>query len=109
MSNSVEAFINFTPTDELALRVVAYNHKQGGWIDNILNKSGQGGYIGSAVVIDRISGGVLSGPQNTPIVSPENGRLVEDDTKTMWETGNDMKSKYKETSRGGLAVNIIEC
>jgi iron complex outermembrane receptor protein len=109
MSNSVEAFINFTPTDELALRVVAYNHKQGGWIDNILNKPGQGGYIGSAVVIDRISGGVLSGPQNTPIVSPENSRLVEDDTKIMWETGNDMKSKYKETSRGGLAVNIIEC
>ena len=29
--------------------------------------------------------------------------------KTMWDTGNDMKSKYKETSRGGLAVNIIEC
>lgn len=29
--------------------------------------------------------------------------------KTMWETGQDMKSKYKETSRGGLAVNIIEC
>jgi L-serine dehydratase len=29
--------------------------------------------------------------------------------KTMWETGNDMKSKYKETARGGLAVNIIEC
>mgnify|MGYP000368236921 CR=1 FL=1 len=29
--------------------------------------------------------------------------------KTMWDTGNDMKTKYKETSRGGLAVNIIEC
>ncbi|MGY5453317.1 L-serine ammonia-lyase [Agarivorans sp. MS3-6] len=29
--------------------------------------------------------------------------------KTMWETGCDMKSKYKETARGGLAVNIIEC
>ena len=29
--------------------------------------------------------------------------------KTMWETGNDMKSKYKETARGGLAVNITEC
>jgi L-serine dehydratase len=29
--------------------------------------------------------------------------------KTMWETGNDMKTKYKETSRGGLAVNITEC
>ena len=29
--------------------------------------------------------------------------------KTMWDTGNDMKSKYKETARGGLTVNIIEC
>ena len=29
--------------------------------------------------------------------------------KTMRDTGRDMKSKYKETSRGGLAVNIVEC
>ena len=29
--------------------------------------------------------------------------------KTMMETGADMKIKYKETSRGGLAVNIVEC
>lgn len=29
--------------------------------------------------------------------------------KTMKETGADMKTKYKETARGGLAVNIIEC
>ena len=29
--------------------------------------------------------------------------------KTMRETGQDMKIKYKETSRGGLAVNVIEC
>lgn len=29
--------------------------------------------------------------------------------KTMWETGQDMSSKYKETSRGGLAVNWTEC
>ncbi|SKA27774.1 L-serine ammonia-lyase [Consotaella salsifontis] len=29
--------------------------------------------------------------------------------RTMWETGKDMKTKYKETSRGGLAVNITEC
>jgi L-serine dehydratase len=29
--------------------------------------------------------------------------------KTMRETGVDMKTKYKETSRGGLAVNVIEC
>lgn len=29
--------------------------------------------------------------------------------RTMMQTGADMKTKYKETSRGGLAVNIIEC
>lgn len=29
--------------------------------------------------------------------------------KTMRDTGQDMHAKYKETSRGGLAVNIIEC
>ncbi len=28
---------------------------------------------------------------------------------TLRETGRDMKTKYKETSRGGLAVNVIEC
>lgn len=29
--------------------------------------------------------------------------------KTMKETGDDMMSKYKETSEGGLAVNVVEC
>jgi L-serine dehydratase len=29
--------------------------------------------------------------------------------RTMRETGRDMADKYKETSRGGLAVNVIEC
>lgn len=29
--------------------------------------------------------------------------------KTMRETGADMQDKYKETARGGLALNIVEC
>ena len=29
--------------------------------------------------------------------------------KTMRDTGADMKNKYKETSKGGLAVNMVEC
>ncbi|MBC6447853.1 L-serine ammonia-lyase [Actinokineospora xionganensis] len=29
--------------------------------------------------------------------------------KTMRQTGADMHTKYKETSRGGLALNVIEC
>jgi L-serine dehydratase len=28
--------------------------------------------------------------------------------KTMRETGADMKDKYKETARGGLALNVVE-
>ncbi|MFI5085893.1 MAG: L-serine ammonia-lyase [Actinomycetales bacterium] len=37
--------------------------------------------------------------------------LVSLDTviETMRQTGRDMSSKYKETSEGGLAVNVIEC
>jgi L-serine dehydratase len=29
--------------------------------------------------------------------------------ETMRQTGADMQSKYKETSEGGLAVNVVEC
>ena len=29
--------------------------------------------------------------------------------KTMYQTGLDMQSRYKETALGGLAVNVIEC
>ncbi|WP_444964315.1 hypothetical protein [Nocardiopsis sp. M1B1] len=31
------------------------------------------------------------------------------DIRTMRDTGRDMVDKYKETSRGGLTVNVIEC
>jgi L-serine dehydratase len=34
---------------------------------------------------------------------------LDDVIKTMKETGDDMKSAYKETSQGGLAVNVTEC
>ena len=34
---------------------------------------------------------------------------LDDVIRTMRQTGEDMKSKYKETSRGGLAINVIEC
>ncbi len=29
--------------------------------------------------------------------------------ETMRQTGIDMQTKYKETSEGGLAVNVVEC
>lgn len=86
-STTVETFFNFAVTDDLAVRVAAYSAQQGGWIDNILNAPGEGGYIGSAVVIDRISGGVLSDPANTPVDSPVNDALVEEDFNDALYTG----------------------
>jgi len=39
--------------------------------------------------------------------NPDNARVSLDDVvKTMWETAQDMNSKYKETADGGLAVQI---
>ena len=34
---------------------------------------------------------------------------LDDVIKTMHQTGRDMQDKYKETSQGGLAVNVVEC
>ena len=37
------------------------------------------------------------------------GYSLDNAIATMRTTGCDMLDKYKETSRGGLAVNVIEC
>jgi iron complex outermembrane receptor protein len=82
LSNSVEAYINLSLTDSLAVRVAAYNDQQGGWIDNILNVPGKGGYAGSAEVISRISSDALTNPENVPVTAPQNDALVEDNFNT---------------------------
>jgi outer membrane receptor protein involved in Fe transport len=82
MSNSVEGYFNMSLSDAIAVRVAAYNDHQGGWIDNILNAPGQGGYIGSAEVISRISGDALTNPENVPVTSPKNDALVENNFNT---------------------------
>lgn len=94
MSNSVEGFVNAALTDDFAIRLAVYNDDQGGWIDNILNEPGQGGYIGSAVVIDRISGGPLTDPANTPVESPTNDALVEEDFNDATYTGARLGLSY---------------
>lgn len=82
ISNSVEAYFNMSLRDDIAVRVVAFNDFQGGWIDNILNVPGEGGYIGSAEVISRISSDALTNPGSVPVISPKNDTLVEDNFNT---------------------------
>jgi hypothetical protein len=51
------------------------------------------------------------GPSSSHTVGPMRaaGMSLDKAIKTLRETGADMKDKYKETARGGLAVNVIEC
>ena len=78
-STSVEAYLNLPVSDSFALRLAAYNDNQGGWIDNRLNDPANGGWNGSTVVIDRISGGPLADPGNMTIPAPRNDQFVEND------------------------------
>jgi outer membrane receptor protein involved in Fe transport len=78
-SAAVEAYLNVPVSDNFAVRIAAYNDHQGGWIDNTLNDPDNGGWNGSAVVVDRISGGPLPDPANTIIPLPRNDQFVEQD------------------------------
>ncbi|NRA60443.1 MAG: TonB-dependent receptor [Psychrobium sp.] len=94
MSNSVEAYFNLPLTDSLAVRVATYSDHQGGWIDNILNAPGQGGFKGSAVVISRISGDALTNPESIPVTTPRNDALVEDNFNTASYAGVRFGASY---------------
>ena len=49
-------------------------------------------------------------PRALPCTRSDQARVSLDQViETMRQTGMDMSSKYKETSQGGLAVNVIEC
>jgi len=80
MSNKLEAYINFPISDQFAARVAAYTDSQGGWIDHVLNDPANGGWNGSTVVIDRISGDPATlDPTTQDIPVPRNDALVKDD------------------------------
>lgn len=80
LSNAVEGYFNLPISDNFAFRVAAYSDNQGGWIDNVQNVPGEGGYIGSAEHLDRIAPdwGKLADPANTPVQAPSNSDLVEE-------------------------------
>ncbi len=82
-SNSVEGFVNVPLTDQFALRIAAYNDFQGGWIDNVQNDPSNGGFTGSAVVLDRNDPfDLLGDPANvaaTRLTIPRNQEFVEED------------------------------
>ncbi len=97
MSHSVQAYLNLPITDSLAVRVAAYNDHQGGWIDNVLNDPANGGWSGSAVVLDRISlGGPITDPVGAPpaLTVPRNDAFVEEDFNDATYTGGRFSISY---------------
>jgi len=104
MSNSVEAYLNLPISDQFALRVAAYNDNHGGWIDNLLNDPANGGWNGSTVVIDRISGGPLPDPENMTIPVPRNDQLVEKDFNDATYTGGRFGASWLINDRWDLLL-----
>jgi iron complex outermembrane receptor protein len=94
MSHKVEAHVNIPLSDDLALRVAAYNDHQGGWIDNILNDPSNGGWNGSTIVIDRISGHPLPSPSTMTIPVPRNDQLVQKNFNTATYSGGRFGASY---------------
>ena len=108
LSNSVEGYFNLPITDKLAVRVAAYNDNQGGWIDNILNDPDNGGWNGSTVVIDRISGGPLPDPENMTIPAPRNDQLVEEDFNDATYTGGRFSLSWLINDQWDLLIQHTE-
>ena len=78
-NNAQQAFVNVPVTDDLAVRVVAYHDRQGGWIDNIANDPDNGGYSPSIQVINRNDISAAPVNPNSDFEAADNSELVEDD------------------------------
>ena len=79
LSNSQEGYLNVPVSDRFAMRLVAYRDQQAGWIDNVLNQPGSGGFVPSVAVLNRndISGAPIH--PDSPFEAADNSALVEDD------------------------------
>jgi outer membrane receptor protein involved in Fe transport len=106
LSNAVEGYFNLPISDDLAFRVAAYSDHQGGWIDNVQNKPGEGGYIGSPVHLDRIAPdwGKLADPENTPSVVPSNSGIVEENFNSATYAGARFGLSYLISDEWSLLV-----
>jgi outer membrane receptor protein involved in Fe transport len=103
-SQALKAYFNLPISESFAVRVAAYNDRKGGWIDHILNDPENGGWNGSAVVVDRISGGPLPDPENMEMPIPRNDHLVEDNHNDATYSGARFSAAYKMSEDWDLLV-----
>ncbi len=103
-SFALKGYTNLPLSDKLAVRLAFYNDTQGGWIDNIQNDPQNGGWNGSAVVVDRVSGGPLPDPENQTLPIPRNDDLVEDNYNDATYSGVRLGVAYKVNKDWDLLV-----
>ena len=81
-------------------------------------KAGNTVYFSGQIPLDPATGAIVEGGieaqarrafDNLKAVAEAAGGSLDKVVRTMRDTGRDMAEKYKETARGGLAVNVVEC
>ena len=113
VSNSQEAYLNVSLTDDLAVRVAAYHDEQAGWIDNISNLDGNGNVIpggfetddgGLIAVLNRndISGAPVH--PDSRFETADNSALVENDFNDATYIGGRFGLAYEPTDNFGLLL-----
>ena len=104
MNNSVEGYLNVPVSDNVAIRIAAYNNHQAGWIDNILNDPTNGGYTPSIAVLNRND--ISAAPVNpaTPFAAADNTAFVENDFNDGTYTGGRFGARWDITDEWSALV-----
>ena len=85
-------------------------YSQGIQLGDLIFTSGQLGLVPeTGQLAEGVEAQAAQALRNVQAVLAAAGSGLDKVIKTMRDTGADMMTKYKETARGGLAVNIVEC
>ena len=108
MNNSVEGYLNVPVSDNVAIRIAAYNDHQAGWIDNILNDPTNGGYTPSIAVLNRND--ISAAPVNpaTPFAAADNTTFVENDFNDATYTGGRFGARWYITDEWSALIQHTE-
>ena len=104
VSHSQQVYVNAPVTDNLALRLVAYHDRQGGWIDNIPNDVANGGFAPNVAVLNRNDISRAPIHPDSPFEAADNSALVEDDFNDAIYAGGRLSLAYEANSDWGLLI-----
>ena len=104
VSHSQQVYVNAPVTDDLALRLVAYHDRQGGWMDNIPNDVANGGFAPSLTVLNRNDISAAPVHPDSPFEAADNSALVEDDFNDATYAGGRVSLAYEASADWGLLL-----